>query len=261
MSTPEKALDKVDQPESPADAGDRAALINAAELFGATRLANELANRFAAQTMRMLQVIRDEKAWREYGFQSFDDMLDNHPNSPLTKHQFYEREKALGLEGDAAFNALNAVRAPISKRKLLKAGDVIVDGDFMTIGEQRFDIKDEDSIILAISALAMDRDKDKRTIERGKKELETKKRRIDELEEKMSHAGGINLDGTAHARALVGALGELALLNQEIAKIEDPEARKHFGDLALERIAAAKLELEETLGYAAPDQHVFAEGQ
>lgn len=251
LSTPEKALDTVDQPEKTA-IEERAGLCEAAELFGAAMMINQIANRFGAQTMRMLQAVRETQAWAEYGFKSFDEMLDNHPRSPMTKHQFYERQKALGLEGDAAFNALNALRAPISKRKLLKEGDVKVDGDLMHIGEQEFDLNDQGSIICALSTLALDRAKHLRTIERGKKELDSKKRLVDKLEQQLSH-GGISVDGTAHGRALVNALGDLNLLKQETAKIADHDERKRFGDQALELIARAKLELEETLGYNAPE--------
>jgi len=256
LSTPEQALEVVTDPESEAISAtaDRVALIEAAELFGATKLANEFTKRIGAQTMRMLQAVRDRKVWREYGYKSFDDFLDNHPHSPMTKHQFYEREKLLGIEGAEAFNALNAMRFPMSKRKLLAQGDVSLDGDQMQIGQQKFDITDQVAIFDALSTLALDRAEHLRTIERGKKELLKLKRRADDLEQRMSHAGGIALDGTAHARALVGALGEMALLNQEIAKIEDEGERKAFGDQALERIAAMKLELEETLGYTAPPE-------
>jgi hypothetical protein len=252
LSSPKQELELTNQPESELlMMEERELLIEAAELFGATRIINEIANRFGAQTMRMLQRVRDNKVWRRYGYKSFDDLLDNHPQSPMTRHQFYEREKVLGLEGDTAFNALNALHIPISKRKLLAEGDVTIEGNCMKIGQQEFDLTDESSVALALGTLAMEYAKEKRKNERGTKELDVKKRRIGELEEERSH-GGMAVDGTAHARALVVTLGDHAVLNQEIAKIEDEAERQRFGQEAMERLAQARLELEESLGFTAP---------
>lgn len=245
MSTPTEALAII--VEDP----DQDHAMQMGEIMGAARLADEMVKQLSSQAMRVLQAFRDEKGYLAYGHKNFDDFLDNHPRSPMTRHQFYDREKLLGIEGDGGFNALNAMRMPISKRKLLANGDVEVNGDEMKVGEQTFDLADKTGIVMAINLLASERAVDRRTIERGKKEIEVKKRKIGELEETLSH-GGMAVDGTAHARALVATLGDHAVLNQEIVKIEDEAERQRFGLEAMERLAQARLELEESLGFTAP---------
>lgn len=237
------------------------------QIVGALKLGNRLAEALSAQAIHALEQVRDEKLYLAAGHLTFDAFLANDPNSPMSHDTFRRRVNLLQAEGDITFDLLNSLNVPISARRLL-AGNISTDGEYIVINEEKGDnvistriaLDDKARIVETIVNLKKKADEQSRTIERGKKDVDKYKRENDQLREQLSH-GGISVDGTAHGRALVNALGDLSVLKQEIAKIEDETERKRFGDQALELIAQQKLELEETLGYVAPEDLAMSPNQ
>jgi hypothetical protein len=232
------------------------------QIVGAIKLGNRLAESLSSQAVHALEQVRDEKLYLATGLQTFDEFLDNHPDSPMSHDTFRRRVNLLLSEGDVTFDLLNSLNVPLSARKLL-AGNISVDGDCVVITEEKGDrisstripLDDRVRIVEAIVGLKKKTDEQARTIERGKKDVDKYKRRADDLQQKIESGGaGVMVDGMPYARALVNALGDLSLLKDEISKIEDEAERKRFGDQALELIAKQKVELEESLGYAAPEE-------
>src|SRR5947209_18364001 len=96
----ERALEKVDRTTvANLDAAQRqSTMSDAFQLLGAIRAMGRLGQSITAQTFRALIAFREEKGHEAVGFNRFDDFLENHPDSPMTKHQFYDRLAAIERE-------------------------------------------------------------------------------------------------------------------------------------------------------------------
>ena len=238
------------------DEGQMAAI----QLLGAIKAAGMISRSVSAEAIKSLQAMRDEKVYLFFNCASFDEFLDKHPESPMSYYQFRQREELLAKEGDLTFQLLNTLRVPAAKRKLLKAGEVNVVGQEVEINGEKFPVTNSIELRTLIVGILdekaeVDRKAEtlEKTIERGKKEIEKHKRTIVDLEDKASRGGFAAADASPHARALVSLLGDFQLLSQGVQEIDDATERKRFGALALARLAQAKLQLEQALGFQAPD--------
>lgn len=211
------------------------AQIQGFELFGAISVVGNISRIFNAETFRALQHFRDSEGYKAYGYERFDDFLDKHPKSPMTKNQFYDRQQLLESEGDASFNVLNSLKIPFSKRKLLK-GQVTVDGDNIHIGqddnEQVVSLSDSSRIVEVILAYAEKNAEQTRTIERGKSDVEKWKRK--------AHEAGQNgkTDASPYEQAFKEAIAALVNLSAE-AKALPNAARPAEADRMLRTVAPA----------------------
>jgi hypothetical protein len=196
-------------------ASTRAKLIEASQLLGAVRATNTLGRNIAAQSFRGLMLFRDRKDHEAFGFERFDDFLNEHPQSPMTKNQFYDRLNVIEREGDEAFDLLNSLRVPLSTRKLLASGVVQIDNDVITIGEETINVADSTRVMEALKILARKGDEQKRTIDRGKKEVKSLKKQLDQAE----HGPQAHKDSTPYGNALVVAICALTALAGEADKL------------------------------------------
>lgn len=239
--------------------GEEGARATAHQLLGAVKAAGLISRAISAEGIRTLQAIRDEKVYLSLGCASFDEFLDKHPDSPMSYYQFHQREELLAKEGDLTFQLLNTLKVPASKRKLLKAGEVNVAGEEVEINGEKFPVKNAIDLrklivgILDEKAEVERREaaKDK-VIERGKKEIERRKRNEAELEEKLSRGGFAVVDSAPHTRALVSVLGDCQLLAQEIERIDDVTEKERFRAVALEQLAEAKAQIDTAFGFTRP---------
>lgn len=185
--------------------------IRAVEMFGAIRAVGHIARSLDAQFMRALQQFQDEKGYEAYSFSRFDDFLNGYENSPMTKHQFYERIGVLTNEGDEAFNLLNSLKVPISARKLLGDGSIKIDGEEIVIGEERVSINDNHRIKELIKELAKESAEQSKKLEKGQKDNERLKKKLIEAEKgngKKHHSSlSDSIDGKV--LLLIGAFNEL----------------------------------------------------
>ena len=227
------------------------ATIDLWKTIGAIQLANSIAANLSAQTIHALENVRDKKLYLAAGFSTFDEFLTKHPASPMSHDTFRRRVNLLESEGDLTFDLLTSLKVPVSARKLL-AGQITVQGDEIQIGDSKCCLSDQAGIIVLINSLHHKAQEQSRTIERGKKDFEKKKRRIDELEQQVAHGATVSENGAPHARALVSLLGNFQLLAEEVASLRNDDELKRFAPLAFEHIAEAKKRLEFAFGHKAP---------
>src|SRR4051794_17728333 len=95
--------------------------------IGAIRAVDSIASALTAQIIRNLQQIRDQELFRAIGFKRFKDFMESE-RAPMNYQKFNRLEGAVEREGDALFDYLQAIDAPLSQRKLLGKGDVRVEG-------------------------------------------------------------------------------------------------------------------------------------
>ncbi len=252
------ALEKVDTTTKRAleGAARNAALVQSGQRLGAIRVTQNLGQHISAQSFRALILFRDEKDFEALGFARFDDFLNQHPDSPMTKNQFYDRLNALEREGDSAFDLLNSLGIPISARKQLGDGDVRVDGETVLIGSKDGEIaiplNDGKRVTEVLRELASNNAQQKRTIDRGKKELTTAKRKIDEA--KRAGASG----RSPFDQALAMLLGGYTALIEEVGKLPEAEKEKRY-HAALPLIAGQRMLLEEAFGFESSNGHHLPE--
>ena len=189
-------------------------------MLGGIGAIKHLTDKLSAQTLRALEAFGEAKGYEELGFSTFADFLDNSSYSPLTKNQFYDRKKTLELEGDAAYDLLNNIGVPISVRKLLK-GEVQVEGNTITVGEERFTLTDRGRIIEVIKTLADKNSEQSRTIERGQSEVTKLKKKLDQARKASSAIR--RADTPTHDQALMDVLIAMGRYAEECQKLSDEE--------------------------------------
>jgi hypothetical protein len=235
--------------------------MTAYQLLGAVKAGRTVSRAVSAEAIRTLQAIRDEKLYLHFNGSpaTFDEFMDKHPDAPMSYYQFHQREELLSKEGPLAFQLLNTLRIPASKRKLLTAGEVNVTEDHVEINGERFSVTNSIELrklivgILDEKAEVEQREKAKdQTIEKGRKDVDKYKRTVADLKDQLANGGSIMADATPHARALVSSIGNLQMLAEEIKSIDDPKERKRFAKVVLERLAAARHLVEEALGFQSP---------
>jgi hypothetical protein len=230
------------------------------QIIGAVKLGNRLAESLSAQTIHGLEQIRDERLYLAANVSTFDEFLSTHPETPMSHDTFRRRVNLLKEEGDITFDLLNSLNVPMSARKLL-ASNIALDGDHIVINEEkgnvisstRIALSDHAQIVKTIVDLKKKADEQSRTIERGKKDNEKWKRKFDEASEQLAKGLTVSEDAAPHARALVSVLGNFQILADECKALTNDQERARFAPIAFQRLAEAEKQLEEALGFKAPE--------
>lgn len=206
-----------------------------------------LADKLSSQTIRALEVFGESKGYETLGYANFVDFLNTSPYSPMTKSQYYDRLNALESEGDSTYDLLNNLGVPLSKRKLLTEGDVQLDGDTLVIGQQRVPVNDRQRVVEAVRLLVAASQHQAKKIEKGTEQLTKVRKERDDLKKRGGSGGSLD----EFDSALLAALGALTNLNALAFNLTDPE-RLQKREYTFERLAEARLDLEEALGVSAP---------
>ena len=205
-----------------------------------------LTDKLSAQAVRALEAFGESKAYELLGFKTFADFLNESPYSPLTKNQYYDRLNALEAEGDAAYDLLNNLGVPISKRKLLTDGAVQLEGDTLVIGEERVPLNNRRRVVEAIRTLAEETARQAKKIEKGQEQNKKLKQERDELKKR----GGVGVISDYNA-ALLQLVGAFDALRRELESLDD-EQRGAVQDHTLRTVAEQRLMLEESFGFEPP---------
>ncbi len=233
-------------------AGREAAIFETGQLLGAIRATQNLGRHISSQSFRALMLFRDEKGHEALGFERFDDFLNNHPDAPMTKHQFYERLSALEREGDAAFDLLNSLRIPIAARKQIGNGQVRIEGETVVVGledkEVAIPISDRAKVTEVLRELAAKTAEQRRTIERGKTEVTKLKKKLDTA--KQSGATG----NSPFDHALLNLLGAFTALISEVENLSPDEIEERRSTMFIQ-LTNQRLRLEEAFGLKAPNSN------
>jgi hypothetical protein len=154
------------------------------QMIGGVKVADAVSNQLSSQLLRTLERIQKEKLYLEAGYKTFDQFLDKAPESPMSHDAYRLRVNLLQAEGDELFDSFNSIGLSLSKRKLLGKGSVEVDGEEIVVrddkDELRIPLNNRTELLSAISRLADKNNEKSRTIERGKKELERKDKKLQE---------------------------------------------------------------------------------
>ncbi len=205
-------------------------------VVGGARAIHAVVEALNAQTIRALQRIRDEEFYTADGFTRFDEFLDKSSISPMSYAKFNRLEKALLTEGDELFNYLNAINAPMAKRRLLGKGTLAIEGEEIVLrhdeDEQRISLSDRATLLTTLSKLADQANEQSRTIARGKKDVDKWKRKADE-----ASANG-RPDATPYETALDDAIAAIVKLTAEAEQLPENE-RPAALDRMLRTLAAA----------------------
>ena len=230
MATAE-ALIKQDLDEAEMELQQRRSRRRLWQTIGASKLADRLSSALASQTIRALGQIRDNKEYLSEGFQTFEDFLDQDPESPMTYDQFNRREKLLDSEGDLAFDLLSSLDVPLKTRKLL-AGQIEVNGNDLRIGDAHVSLDNETAILNLITTQHAKLLEQQRTIDRGRKDIETQKRRVVEAEKRASVAGGVaTSEGSQRVMFMAGACAECLAWFENISEEEQAAHEEQIAEI------------------------------
>lgn len=205
-------------------------------VLGGIRTIQRVTDALSAQTIRALQQIRDERRYEALGFARFDFFMDQSPLSPMNYKKFNRLETALMNEGDELFNYLNAINAPMSKRRLLGKGTLAVEGEEIVIRdekeEHRFPIGDRATLLTTLSKLADKCGEQARKIESQAKKIKKGEEEFNELRRQPPSPDTIVSRGFDECLfAAVTALGALARRVGELTPEEAEAARPRVLEL------------------------------
>lgn len=121
-----------------------------------------------------------------YGCTTTDEFLTRYGEEiGVTRSEYWNRIKLLEGEGDATYDAMQALGIPLKTRKLLQ-GEVTLsdDGEEFVIGGERIAARNKTDLLAAIAAMHQERLKDKAAIEAGKQDVQRLRREINELRDR-----------------------------------------------------------------------------
>ncbi|HMV46544.1 MAG TPA: hypothetical protein PLD20_00820 [Blastocatellia bacterium] len=196
------------------------------EFVGAAKLMNKITASFGSQLLLGLKRFQESEGYRVYGCQTWVQFLKEHPELDLSKTQYYERLKVLEAEGAELFDLLSSLNVPISARKQLTAGSILVEGNELVIGEQRVPVDDAKKVKRAITQIADQMERLESKAAKTEKEIEKLKQKLAEAKEEARSGGTASAeDGTdpcnqAYLRVLAG----LTELGRELAELPGKEA-------------------------------------
>jgi hypothetical protein len=218
---------------------------------GAIRAVESIVSSLESQTIRNLQQIRDQELFRALGFQRFKDFMES-DRAPMNYQKFNRLEGAIEREGDALFDYLQAIDAPLSQRKLLGKGDVRVEGKEVVaqVGDEeiRVPLNNQSRILSVLSRVVDQRNEQARKIKRGEKEVKALKDKVAEL--KTSNGHGTGQGGFFDAQLnLIGSFSVLAAEAEKLPEDQRKKLRKSFYNTVAEHMKR----IDEAFGLNVPD--------
>lgn len=195
-------------------------------VLGGVRAVHSVSQALTDQTVRAMQRIRSEELYKAAGFKRFDTFLDQSPLAPMGYDKFNRMEKALLNEGDELFNYLNAIHAPMAKRRLLGKGSLTIEGEDIVVRqdneEQRIAVSDRGVLLSTLSKLADQNGEQRRKIERQEKKL----KKGEEEYEALLRRGSTPFKATPDAikRVAFDALAALGILATAASKLSTEDA-------------------------------------
>jgi hypothetical protein len=207
-----------------------------------------------------LQRIRDEKKYLALGFDRFDQFLDTWHRAPMKYKRFNYLEGIHDELGPENFDLMRGSGLSYRQMKMLEAGDIVVDGKDVVIGEDRVSLGDSHVIRDLVEKLVNDRTAEKNAkqkLERKVETLEAKVERGTEENEELRRSLD-EVDATTHfERALMHAINSLLLLGEAVGQLDDFE-KKHRGPEDLKLIVQQYYRLSDAYGVSQPiDRHAI----
>lgn len=199
-------------------------------ILGASGVLNAMAESAMVKAIKALTIVKETKSYRQLNYQTFEEFLDKSPHAPMNYAKFNRLENQMQLEGETAFETLNALGVPMSKRKLLTPGIVEVKDGEIIIGNQSARFDDRVRITEIIKTLVEENTAASKKIEKGAADnLKLKKKLDDAMYAVTPNDSPVEQTFTA----LLGNLSKLALLVKDVPLVESEALyRKHFSFLS-----------------------------
>ncbi len=224
-------------------------------LLGGLNAISTIATNLNAALIVNMQRIRDEKLYLAAGSPRFEIFCDTHPRSPMKYKKFNYIEGIFKNVGSPLlFDLLNESELSLRQQKLIRKGDVYLEGDKMIVrhGNESLtlDVANKpgwtDALVAVAEANAELKRKGERdakekaelkaTIERGQAEVAEKQRAIDSM-----------LTGDPYNEAFSHAINGLLLLTEQIGHLHDAEKTKRGPD-AIETLWSVMLQVRKSYG-------------
>lgn len=126
------------------------------QMLGAAKYASYIHNQTKSDIVRFLTIVRDEKRYLDYSFDTFDEFL-NSPLSPIGQRSFYNEQELFLKEGSEQYDLFNEWKIPARVRRQLTSGDISIDGDEVVVGSERVSITQGGSIKAILEQLVRDK--------------------------------------------------------------------------------------------------------
>lgn len=205
---------------------DAARKIEIIEFVGAAKLMNKITVSFGSQLLLSLKKFQEEEGYKAYDCKTWVEFLAKTPELDLSKSQYYERIKVLESEGSEVFDLLNSLNVPLSTRKQIGSGDVLIEGEELIIRDQRIPLNDPKKIKRALTQVVEQIERVEAKTAKADKENEKLKKKLAEAkEEARTTALHLPDDGTDPVnQAYLHVLASLTELGRELAELPGKEA-------------------------------------
>jgi len=116
------------------------------EKVGAIKAFKRLSEVMRSELIRALEEIQRNEEYRDYGCTTFVEFLKDNPELDIGKTAYYDEKKALENEGEETFNLLSALSVPVKQRLQLKAGDIEISDEQITVAGKSAPIGDKKQV-------------------------------------------------------------------------------------------------------------------
>lgn len=267
MGKLEEQIARLEEKVAEEDVNDHLVRYNAEQrdiglmILGGVRVLGNYASIMSSDAFKALIRFGDEKLYLAFGYNTFAEFLNECPQSPMTKTQFYARKSLFDSEGERMFDLFGDLGLSIRKRKLLGKGNVEIDGETAIIhnvdGEDvTIELTDRTRLLETLTALADGNAEKNIKIDRQKATIDSQKATIQNAHDDLDKVKASKIAATASnphmiARVELGiAFRKLAEAAEQISGIE----KEQFRDAVFEDIAAWRFDLAAAYATATPTQ-------
>lgn len=163
-----------------------------AEIVGAAKALDYLAQTLNAQALRHWEGFQQAEGYKQYGCKTFVEFLEKYSPNGLTKDKYYQRKNLLDAEGDSAFDLLNSYGVPATIRKQLNAGSIEITKDAIIVGDKSASITDAKQVKALFKEVAEAFERAEDTAAKERKNLE-----------KMMKRAGFTFDKDAEGKVKI----------------------------------------------------------
>lgn len=206
---------------------DTPANIQTFEFIGGAKVVSKLASSLSSQLLMGLKKFQEEEGYRAYGCKTWVEFLNSHPELDMSKSQYYKLTGLLDSEGEYLFDLLNSLNVPISARKQLTSGTILIDGNELLIGEQRIPVDDAKKVKRAIGQIAEQMERLEAKAEKATKENEKLKGKLDDARAAVREAAStvpFNDNTDPANQAYMRVVASLTELTRELSEMDSEQA-------------------------------------
>lgn len=203
------------------------------EFIGGAKVISKLTAALNSQLLIGLKQFQEQEGYRAYNCQTWVQFLKEHPELDLSKNQYYDRIKLLENEGAELFDLLTSMNVPLSARKQLSSGAIVIDGNELLIGEQRIPVDDAKKVKRAISQIAEQMERLESKAAKSDKEVEKLKGRLEDAKAAAREAAAsvpFNDNTDPANQAYMRVVASLTELTRHLSEMDSDEAESRLAN-------------------------------